>query len=952
VSDVPGLLSGQGAGNSDVLLATKLHLPGPRPGLIARPRLIRQLDEGLAQGTVLVSAPAGYGKTVLLAEWARIGRRPTAWLSLDAADNDPARFWRHVVVALDRIHDGLERQVSPQFGPPAPGSFDGLVTTLINALNDGPDEDEVLLILDDYHVIDSPVVHASVRFLTDHRPPRLHLAIAGRSDPPLGQAGLRARGRLAEVRATHLRFTPAEAAAVLAPGDDRADRPMPDDVVSALTDRTEGWGAGLALAALSLRGEPDVARFVTAFTGSHRYVLDYLTEEVLERQPDRVRAFLLETSVLDRLSGPLCDAVTGAEGSQGLLEWIEREGLFLQPLDDVRGWWRYHQLFVDLLRARLARQPGRQRELHRRAAAWYADRGPTDDAVRHAVAAGDLVDAARLIERHFDLDFYVRSQGATIQRWMSLLPADIVSSRPRLSIVRAALAASTGHVRAMGPALDDAEAAWSPAADEPFEPSAGAAGSFLGNVPAGIAVFRAYEAHLRGDAETTERFAVRALAEVDPSDGMMASTAAASKAVADWRGGRLDDAERGFTASMAGWRAAGQPTLMAWGCHDLGQVQRAQGRLDAARQTYRRALDAITSPGRPESPAAGAARVGLGEVAYQRNELDEASRQVTDGVTLCRHLVFAPPLAGGLATLAWIRQARGDPAGALAAMAEAIAVGSGPTGLPEQLPAERARLLLAHGDVEAAVRWEKESGLTADDDATYPREPGHLVLARVLLARDRPDLALALLGRLRTSAERQRRLGSLIEIGALQALAEAAGGGGAHAVRRLTDTLLLACPQGYVRVFADEGPSMAALVGRVITARRADRSTATVPSDYLVRVLRAFESVRAGGSDDHGGGDGGGGGVVRGRVGDGRGGVDRGQAPSAPGVPGLLDPLTERESEVLALLGTGRPNQGIAAELVVSLDTVKKHVSHVLTKLGAANRTEAVARARELGLIR
>ena len=349
----------------DVLLATKLNVPGLRPDLVPRPRLAQRLDEGRGRGLVLVCAPAGYGKTVLLAEWVRRGRHPVAWLSLDAGDNDPARFWRHTVAALDRVRPGISERMGPLLGPPAPPSFEPLVTALINEVAGQPDADEaLLLVLDDYHVISSQLVHASLGFLLEHRPPGLHLALTSRSDPPLALARLRARGQLTELRAAELRFTPGEAAALLqqvaaAPGGARLDAPLPDAVAAALAARTEGWAAGLQLAGLSLRGQADVDGFVAAFTGSHRYVLDYLAEEVLERQPGRVREFLLETSVLERLSGELCDAVTGRPGSQALLEQVERAGLFVVPLDEVRGWWRYHHLFADLLRARLQARTAR-----------------------------------------------------------------------------------------------------------------------------------------------------------------------------------------------------------------------------------------------------------------------------------------------------------------------------------------------------------------------------------------------------------------------------------------------------------------------------------------------------------------------------------------------------------------------------------------------------------------
>ena len=916
--------SGSAPPRQEALLATKLHVPRPQPGFVPRPRLTGQLEQGLARQLLLVCAPAGSGKTALLADWARRGRYPVAWLSLDAGDNDPARLWRHAVAALDRVWPGIAERVGPLLGPPAPPSFEGLVTALVNEVDAEPGDREVLLILDDYHLIDSPPVHASLTFLLEHLPPGLHLVLASRSDPPLALARLRARGQLAELRADDLRFTADEAAALLR-GALGAD--LPDAAVAALAARTEGWAAGLQLAGLSLRGQADVAGFVAAFSGSHRYVLDYLAGEVLDRQPEDMREFLLETSVLERLSGPLCDAVTGRADSQTMLEAIERAGLFLVPLDEVRGWWRYHQLFADLLRVRLRQQrPERIPALHKNAAAWHAEHGLADAAVRHAAAAGDMDWAARLMEQYFDEFFYLRGEGGTLQRWFSVLPADTIRSRPRLLLAQAAQADTSGNVGEVSGLLDAAEQAYADAAGEPFEPSAGQAASLLVNVPATIAVFRAYLAESRGDAEGAAAFASRALAEIGEGERMLDFIAQGHVAIAEWLRGRLAESEQAFTSSITGSRMAGRPTLIAWGAHHLGQVQRAQGRLEAARGTYQLALEVNAPPGRPATPAAGMAYIGLGEVAYQRDDLDAARSYLTQGIALCRQFTYAPPLATGLATLAWTRQAGGDPAGALDAMDDAERAMPGPAaGLINPVPAQRARLQLAQGDIAAAARWAQQCGLAPDDEPGYPREPEYLVLARVLLAQDRPGPALALLEQLHTAATAQSRAGSIIEIEALEALALADSGEPTHAVDVLATALTLACPEGYVRVFADEGAPMAGLVGRLVAAQKEEQAAARgVELGCLARVLRAV-----GGRDDG--------------PGPGRG--------TTAAVPGLAEQLTARELEVLLLLAAGTPNPRIAEELVVTLDTVKKHVSHLLGKLGAANRTEAVTRARQLGMI-
>ena len=513
-----------------------------------------------------------------------------------------------------------------------------------------------------------------------------------------------------------------------------------------------------------------------------------------------------------------------------------------------------------------------------------------------------------------------------VQRWLSALPAGLVAARPRLLLIKAAIVLLSGRMDEVTALLDKAERSYADVAAEPFEPSAGPAASFLVNVPARIALDRAYLADLRGDGEGTATFATKALAEIREGETMLRSHAVATLAMADWLRGRLPEAERGFASSVTAWREAGRPALAlaAWGYRSLGQVQRAQGHLGAALQTYREAA-AITAEARQAAaPTAGTGNVGLAEIAYARGDLDTALRHVAESITRNRELVYTPLLSIGLALLAWIKQARGDLAGALDSMLEAERLAPDPaiTSLLNPVPAERARLLLAQGDVAAADRWVAERGLTADDELAYPREVEYLVLARVLVARGLPGRALALLDRMHAAAAGQGRVGCVIETRALQALALAASGEEGRAVSALAEALALAHPEGYVRVFADEGQPMRALLDRLAPAQRARHGTAPgVPAGYLARIRRAFDSRAAG------------------------------PAAATGAAPSLPDPLTSREREVLGLLAQGRANRDIAAELVVTLDTVKRHVSHILAKLGAANRTEAVARARDLNLI-
>jgi LuxR family maltose regulon positive regulatory protein len=917
-----------GAEWSDEVLATKLHLPRLPAGFVARPRLLAGLEAGLGRGLVLVCAPAGFGKTALVADWAQQTRRPVAWLSLDGADNDPARFWRHLLAGLDQARPGLADQLAPLLGPPPPSSFEGLVTALINQLAGQPDQGMVV-VLDDYHLVQAPPVQASVRFLVEHRPAGLGVVVAARADPPLGLARLRVRGLLAELRAAELRFSVEEAAELLGGA---VGAGLSEGVVAALVARTEGWAAGLQLAGLSLRGRGDVEAMVAGFSGSHRYVLDFLAEEVLARQPEELVGFLLATSVLERLSGPLCDAVTGRGGGQAMLERLERANLFVVPLDAVRGWWRYHQLFADLLRARLAQQqPERLPELHRAAAGWYAAHNLADDAVHHALAAGDAGWAARLVERHADA-VLLRSERATLARWLDALPAEVVAARPRLLLARALSALVGGRADEVGGLLDATERAMGAAAgDEPFQPSVGPAGSLLVNPPALLRLERAFLAELHGDADRQTSFGRHALSEVGEDERTLGAIIRGHLGVAEWLGGRLPEAAQTLAASIGQLRVLGERFLAVRVSEHLGQLQRAQGDLEAALGTYRQALEIAAPPGQPALPAAGIARVGMAEVAYQRGQLDTALRHLDEGIEPCRQLIFAQPVATGLATLAWVRQAQGDPAAALDAMEEAarVAPGRGVASTLNPVPAQRARLLLAQGDLAAAARWAGQHDLRPDDEPSYPREPEYLVLARVLLAQDHPDRALGLLERLEALAVKQQRTGSLIELRALEALALAARGEEPAAVAALAEALGLAHPQGHVRVFADEGPPMGALLGRLLAAQREDPTAADVPLAFLGRLARASEPATAAAGPAA---------VSPAR-------------PPAIAVPGLVEPLSGRELEVLRLLAAGRPNQEIAEELVVALSTVKKHVTHILDKLGATNRTQATARARELGLL-
>ncbi len=904
----------------DLLLATKTTVPRLREGRVARPRLLERLRAATVREFVLVCAPAGFGKSTLLADWVQLDRRPVAWLSLDEGDNDPVRFWRHIAAAMDRARPGVAERASLLVGDPTSSSFMPAVTALVNDLAESAED--VVLVVDDYHLIHAQHVHRSVEFLLEHLPGSLRLVVASRSDPPLPLARLRARGQSAELRAADLRFTPAEAAQLMAAS---TGLDLPEDVVVALGERTEGWVAGLQLAALSLQGRRDVEGFVAEFSGSHRYVLDYLTEEVLDRQPPDIRTFLLETSVLDRLSGALCDAVLDRRDSQLLLESVERANLFLLPLDDERRWWRYHHLFADLLRSRLAREdPTRAAALHHAAAGWYERQGLPDDAIGHALAAGDQEWAAQIVETQLERQLWRSNESATLDRWLTALSPEVVRGHARLVLGQAIVAVLGGRLDDVESLLAAVEHGIPQADGRAYHPSVGRRASIMTNLRACLALCRADLARARGDLQREAAFARAALADTGESDALLRTMARYHLAEVDWLTGKLTDSEREMSAILAEWANSDEWLVLLRVGLDLGAVQRAQGRLGAALNTYRR-LE--SKAGTTASALAGMAQVGAAIVFYERDELAEAAAQAAAGVERCRRLVYGPPLVTGLITLARIRLALGDPAGAHAAITEAETAMPGIGDQRVPLGPRRAEVMLATGNVAEAVNWVRDRGLAVDDEPVYPRDEAYAVLARVLIATGDPAPVVPMLERWRVVAEGQGRVAHVLAGQVLQAVAHAALGNEPAALAVLARALTLAAPEGYLRLFLNEGAVVADLLRTLVIGRRLESLAAPekVPRAFLTRLCAAFER---------------------------QGTPVLPAAPSgAVAAPGLVVPLSRREQEVLGLVAAGKPNQAIARELFIGLDTVKRHVSHLFVKLDVSNRTEAVARARALGLL-
>jgi LuxR family maltose regulon positive regulatory protein len=901
------------------LLETKLHVPRWRRNLVARPRLSERLSRGAESALTLVSAPAGFGKTTLLAEWLAVAAadgQSVAWLSLDQRDNDPALFWTYVVAALNTGAPGGGAGALSLLEPPRPPNEAGLVT-LLNDLD--AISNDVVLVLDDYHVIDARDVQDGVAFLLEHLPPQIHLVIASRTDPPLPLARLRGRGELAEIRAADLRFTPGEAAAYL---NEVMGLALTAADVAALEGRTEGWIAALQLAALSMQGREDTAAFIDGFAGDDRYIVDFLAEEVLQRQPEHVQHFLLRTSILDRLSGSLCDAVTGQDGGKAKLTALERGNLFLVPLDDRRQWYRYHQLFADVLHARLLdEQPDDVPELHRRASGWLEQNGEQSEAIRHALAAGDFERAADLVELAIPAMRRSRQEAAVLG-WLKLLPDEVVRVRPVLSVGFAGALLAGGEYEGVEARLRDAERwldgatgirAGSQAADmvvvddEEFR-----------RLPAEIELYRAAQALARGDGPETVRHARQAL-ELSPADEHLGrASAAALMGLAFWANGDLEAGHSGYAECMAGLRRAGH-IADTFGCAiALADIRRTQGHLGEAMRTYEQALQRASQQGGPVLRGTADMYVGMSEIHRERDDLPAATQQLLRSQDLGEHNGLPQNRYRWRVAMARIREAEGDLDGALDLLNEAERLYVGdffPNVRP--VPALRARVRIARGELGEALGWARERGLSADDDLSYLRECEHITLARVLLARYTAERAersvqeaTRLLERLLRAADEGQRTGSVIEILVLQALARQARGDIPAALASLRRALTLAEPEGYARIFADEGPPMASLL-------RAAAKQGIAPS-YVRRLLAAVNKTE----------------------------------DSTPASQGLIEPLSERELDVLRLLGTDLGGPEIARELVVSLNTVRTHTKNIYAKLGVNNRRAAVRRARELDLSR
>jgi LuxR family maltose regulon positive regulatory protein len=912
------------------LLATKLYIPQIRPELVPRRLLLEKLNAAVgssplafARKLTLVSAPAGSGKTTLVSAWlqdlqARGPERAASWLFLDEGDNDPIRFVAYLVAALKKVDGRIGRDVTELLAAAQLPPIEIWAASLINEI--AVTGSSFVLVLDDYHAITELAIHEAVEFLLEHLPPQMHLVIVTRQDPALPISRLRARGQVTEIRQDDLRFTHQEAVTFL---NGTMGLDLTSSEIAALMERTEGWITGLQMAALALQPmvspqeprlieEGDGARtaeFIASFSGRHHYVLDYLTDEILQRQAEPVQRFLLQTSILDRMCGPLCDTIVGEDigrspGGQAMLEMLQKANLFVIPLDDERRWYRYHRLFAELLQARLQQsQAGQVPELHRRAASWYEENGLVPEAVRHILATGDYALAAVVIERAMlKIATWSRLEVATLLEWLTALPEEVVHGRPWLMLFTSRALFSTGRLQDTERVLEELERVLR---GDPSLPDAE-------QVLKLIVADRASYAVVKGDVRQGREFAEELAKLVQKDDDLGQLRALAILGMVYSRSGDVVRAQRMYGQAVELAESTQMPFAAVPFVCNLADVHIIQGQLRQALQTCERAMQMGKAEGKYIS-ATGFACLVRGRILYEQNELAEAERALLDGLKLLSRGGIAESFGNVRAVLAQAKQAQGDSEGASAAIQRAVqlALGSSIPRLVNLTDAYRARIWLAQGKLDLAGQWGHDYRQLAETE--YVRDFEDLTLARVLLASERPDDAAVLLTKLLPPAEVAGRMGVVIEGLSLRALALHAQGNTDGALDALASSLALAEPEGYVRVYVDSGEPMRHLLKHA--------SSRGIAPPYVTQLLEAFGTPGPDWTK-----------------------ADRSAQP-------LVEPLTDRELEVLQHLAEGLSNREIAQRLFVSLPTVKSHARNIYGKLGVNGRKQAVARAKVLGIL-
>jgi LuxR family maltose regulon positive regulatory protein len=880
------------------LLRTKLFIPPPRPKVVLRPRLIERLNEGMQCKLTLISAPAGFGKTTLVSEWIASCGRPVAWLSLDEGDNEPARFLTYLIAALQTIASDIGAGVLPMLQSPQPPSSESILTALLNEIV--TISDSFLLVLDDFHVIDAKPVENALVFLIEHLPPQMHLVIATREDPPLPLARYRAQGQLTELRTADLRFTPSEAAELL---NQVMNLNLSVEDITALETRTEGWIAGLQMAAISMRGLTDTSSFIQSFTGSHHFVLDYLIEEVLHQQPEDIQTFLLRTSILDRMCGSLCDAVLldPSVPGQETLEYLERTNLFIVPLDNERRWYRYHHLFAELLQQRLQQsassgnEEGGVAEYHIRASRWYEDNGLEIEAFQHAAAANDIDRAERIIQGK-GIPLHFRGAVTAILAWLASLPKTVLDARPSLCVRYATLSLVAGQTTGVEEKLQWAEVALATALQgaEPDDKTRDLIGQ--------IAASRATLALTRYQPEAMITQARRALEYLPPDSLFSRIRAIWTLGFAYQVQGDRAAAGQAYTEAIAISQASGNIRMTIVATISLGAIQELENHLYQAAETFRRGLQLA---GDHPQPFENEAHLGLARIFYEWNNLEAAEQYGQQGLQLAKQYdrVIDRYILSEV-FLARLQLARGDVAGAASMLSktEQTARQNNFTLRLPEIAAAQVQIMLKQANLPDAAELAQRFELP-------------LSQARVLLARGDSSAAIAVLEAYYQQVEAKNWQDERLKVMVLQAIALRAHGEKEKSAELLDEALVLAEPGGFIRLFVDVGAPMAQLL-------REAASRGVMP-DYIGKLLSAFDAEK--------------------RKGEGKLNLRHAQP--------LIEPLSQRELKILQLIAQGLSNREIGERLFLALSTVKGYNQKIYDKLQVQSRTEAIARAHELGLL-
>jgi len=886
---------------SDPLLLTKLFIPPPRPKLVSRPHLIQKINTSLLCKLTLISAPAGFGKTTLVSDWVAGCRSAVAWLSIDDGDNDPARFFTYLIASLQTINEAIGKGLLVTLQSPQPPPPEMILTSLLNEITTFPDN--FVLVLDDYHVIDSKAIDSAIVFLIEHLPPQMHLIIATREDPHLPLARFRARGQLVELRAADLRFTPAEATDFL---NQVAGLNLTEENIAALETRTEGWIAGLQLAALAMQtrqGQQDTDSFIQSFTGSHHFVLDYLIEEVLHHHSEVIQTFLLCTSILERMCGPLCEAVLGNSSVHGqeTLNYLERANLFIVPLDNERHWYRYHHLFTELLRQRFHQSltsvnaVGRLSEYHIRASQWFEDNGLELEAFQHATAADDIERAEHIIEGK-GIPLYVRGGLVPVLNWLASLPKMVLDARPSLGVMHATLALMTGQATGVEEKLQSAELALtsSQQGSKPIEKTRDLIGQ--------IAAARATLALTRYQPESMITQAQRALEYLHPDNLTSRVRVIWTLGFAYQVLGDRTAARKAFTEAVAISQASGNIRFTIVATISLAVIQEFENHLHQAVETYKRGLQLA---GDHPQPFENEAHLGLARIFYEWNDLVAAEKHGQQALQLARQ--FDRVIDRSIICevfLASLKLAQGDVVDAAAMLAETeetVRQNNFVHRMPE-VAAAKVLVLLRQGDFQEATHLVQKFDLP-------------LCQARLHLAQGNPSESLAVLESYSQQIEAKGWVDEQLKVMVLQAVALNTQNEKEKAVHLLGEALKIAEPEGFTRLFLDEGPAMAQLL--------TEAASRGVMRESIGKLLAAFE-------------------------------VQKGKSENIPYRPlnqSLVEPLSQRELEILRLLSKGLSNRVIAERLFLALDTIKGHNRNIFNKLQVQSRTEAVIRARELGLL-